>query len=84
MIKYWTKLINSDGKIIKDYVVERKKFEASLLHETLSEVCDKLDVPTPIILSKHISNLTNYNSAIFLPADFLEKVKFVKMIVEIY
>ena len=84
MLHYWTKIINDEGKIVNSTTIETKKFVVGELHGLLSQACDQLDVPTPIILSKHINNLQNYNSATFLPADFIEKINFNKMVLELY
>ena len=41
-----------------------------------------MDEATPVILKSHIMNFAKYNMTEFKPSDFIESVKFDRMIVE--
>lgn len=48
----------------------------------LAEICDKLDIPTPLLLKPHIFNYAKFNHVVFRPADFMESVQFDKLVLE--
>jgi hypothetical protein len=81
MNKIWAKIIK-DGKIVNSYVLNIKKFNPSNFHIYLVDISYKLDIPTPIILNKHIYNYSNFNSATFTLDDFIETINFDKLILE--
>ena len=82
MVKLWIKTIKKD-KIIKQTEVFRdEKFFYSKFSEYLSEGCYALDEATLVVLKSHIMNFAKYNMAEFKPSDFIESVKFDRMIVE--
>jgi hypothetical protein len=71
-MKIWIKLI-SDGKIRRQFVYEKdEKMVYSKFFEYTSEVCQKLDIPTPVILKTHIFNFAKFNRVKFTPKDFVE------------
>ena len=80
---FWLKVIN-DNKIIKNCILSLNNFYISSVYDYLNNACYKLDICTPIILNKHLDNLKNFNQTVFMPDDFIEKVSFDKMAVEIY
>lgn len=82
MVKLWIKIIKKE-KIIKQTEVDRdEKFYYSNFAEYVSEGCYALDETTPVILKSHIMNFAKYNMTEFKPSDFIESVKFDRMIVE--
>ena len=48
----------------------------------LSDICEALDVATPVLLKTHIFNYAKFNRVTFLPRDFTEPVNFDKLILE--
>lgn len=82
MIKIWVKTI-SGTKIKKSIVFEHYAlFNRENFEEAIVQVCQKLDEPSPVILSKHFNHFSNFNITEFKPCDFVESVKFDEMIIE--
>ncbi len=82
MFKIWGKVIK-DGKIIKQVTYEREdKFTYSKFFEYLADVCEALDIATPVLIKTHIFNYAKFNTVRFLPRDFAESVDFDKLILE--
>ena len=51
-------------------------------HTCLQALCGELDIPTPVILTKHISHYLKFTNCSFLPNDFVESVDFDKLVIE--
>lgn len=82
MFKIWGKVIK-DGKIINQVTYEREdKFTYSKFFEYLADVCEALDIATPVLIKTHIFNYAKFNTVRFLPRDFAESVDFDKLILE--
>jgi hypothetical protein len=69
-MKYWGKLKSGD-KISRDIIVETPDFK-----EAVNAVCDKFDLSRPLILVKHINDISNFRITVFLPDDFVESIRF--------
>lgn len=82
MFRIWAKVIR-DGKIIKQVNYERaEKFEYSEFFSYLADICEELDVATPILLKTHIFNYAKFNTVRFLPRDFAEPPEFDKLVLD--
>lgn len=46
------------------------------LYDQMVELGRELDIPVPMILTKHISELNAFTHTAFLPDDFVEEVEF--------
>lgn len=82
MVRIWAKVLKNN-KIIKDCVYE--KFEMtdySRFYDYTREICEKLDIPTPVVIKTHIFNYAKYNTVRFIPDDFVESVDFDKLVFE--
>lgn len=77
MIRIWAKVIKKH-KIIMDmeYDIPSNKMVWSLFFKVLSEICNTLDMPTPVLLKNHTLNFAKYNYVLFYPSDFVESVDF--------
>lgn len=77
MVKIWAKVMNK-SKIIKHTMLfdNVEKMDYSKFFDYMTEICHKLDVPTPIILKTHIFNYAKFNFVQFRPDDFVETVNF--------
>lgn len=82
-MKMWGK-IYIDNKIVKHHVINIENDYLTNLTMYLAEVCNELDIATPVVLNKHLDDLENYNNVIFLESDFVEQVSFDKFVVEIF
>lgn len=82
MFRIWAKVMDDDH-IIKQTVYNREeRFSYSEFFRYLAEICDELDIPTPLLLKAHIFNYAKFNHVIFRPADFMEEIGFSKLILE--
>ncbi|MDE7300731.1 MAG: hypothetical protein K2N47_01030 [Clostridia bacterium] len=82
MFRIWAKIL-SDGKIVKQLTYERdEKFSYSHFFDYLAEICDGLDIATPVLIKPHIFNYAKFNSVRFLPRDFAESVDFDYLVLE--
>ncbi len=46
-------------------------------------LCHKLDIERPVILEKHIRDLTVFNRVVFKPSDFMDSTAFDRFEIEI-
>ncbi len=82
MIRIWAKVMIKD-KIVKQTVYERSgNTDYSLFFDYVRDVCEILDVPTPVIIKTHIFNYAKYNYVRFTKADFVERIDFEKLVLE--
>ena len=82
MFKIWAKVIK-DGKIVKQLTYERaEKFSYSNFFTYLADICEGLDIATPVLMKPHIFNYAKFNTTRFLPRDFAEHVDFDRLVLE--
>ncbi len=82
MFKIWAKVI-SDGKIVKQLTYERAdKFTYSQFFNYLADICEGLDIATPILLKTHIFNYAKFNTVRFSKSDFAETPDFDKLVLD--
>ena len=68
MFRIWGKVLK-DGHIVRQVTYEREeKFSYSRFFSYLTDICDALDVPTPVLLKPHIFNYAKFNHVIFRPS----------------
>lgn len=81
-MKIWAKLI-TNGKIKKQIVYERdEKLVYSQFFDYLTDMCQKLDIPTPVLLKTHIFNFAKFNHVKFTPKDFVEHFSYDQLFLE--
>ncbi len=82
MFRIWAKVLK-EGRIIKQTTYEREeKFTYADFFHYLAEICDALDIPTPVLLKPHIFNYAKFRHVVFRPADFMETVNFDRLVLE--
>lgn len=82
MIRIWAKTIK-DNKITRSYIYESiDNFLADKFFMHLERICHEIDIPTPALLKSHINNYVDFNTASFLPRDFVESIDFDSFIIE--
>lgn len=82
MFRIWGKIIK-DGRIINQTVYESSvKFTYSDFFNYLSDICEALDIATPILLKTHIFNYAKFSTVRFIPRDFAEPVDFDKLVLD--
>ena len=82
MVRIWAKVMVKD-KIIKQTVFERfENMDYSLFFDYVREICETLDIPTPVIIKTHLFNYAKYNVLRFKKEDFVESINFDKLVLE--
>ncbi|MBE7078766.1 MAG: hypothetical protein E7380_02760 [Clostridiales bacterium] len=71
-MRIWAKLM-TEGRIKRQFVFERdEKLVYSQFFEYLTEICQALDAPTPVLTKTHIFNFAKFNHVKFVGRDFVE------------
>ena len=82
MFRIWAKVIREE-KIVKQLTYESDdKFVYSQFFKYLSDICEQLDVATPVLMKTHIFNYAKFGTVRFLPRDFAESVDFDKLVLD--
>lgn len=82
MFRIWAKVL-TEGKIVRQLTYERdEKFSYSQFFRYLADVCEGLDISTPVLLKTHIFNYAKFGTVRFIPRDFAEPVDFDKLVLE--
>ncbi len=82
MIRIWAKVMKKD-KICKSYVYESPDMmDYAEFFNYVREICEVLDIPTPIIIKTHLFNYAKYNNVKFKADDFVESIDFDKLVLE--
>ncbi len=82
MFRIWAKVIKGE-KILKQITYERDdKFTYSQFFEYLSDICEELDISTPIVLKTHIFNYAKFRTVKFTARDFTETPEFDKLVLD--
>ena len=85
-MKLWGKIRKNNQTLANEVVAIHAKhaYEIEDWSEPFASLCHKLNLSRPVILKKHIRDLTQFSHAVFLPADFLEPVDFDRFEVELF
>ena len=81
MIKIWGKVITNE-KIVKSKTV-KVDTETTTFFDMLSSMCHSLNIPTPVLLDKHVYDFNLFKICTFNQDDFIENISFDKFIVTI-
>lgn len=80
MINIWGKVFVNE-KIIKHFTVSVQPSNCTFF-DMIKTLCEGLDIPTPVLLNKHINDFNKFSMTLFKPVDFIETVNFDKFIIE--
>lgn len=80
MINIWGKIF-IDEKISKHCVVHIEPAKCSFF-DMIKQLCERLDIPTPVLLNKHVLDFNKFSMTLFKAEDFIENINFDKFIVE--
>lgn len=75
MIKIWVQTRKKD-KLTRSVIHEVDEWKAEEFDAVLRDICNTLDIPTPIALSSHKRNFEKFNITKFVRSDFVETVDF--------
>ncbi len=82
MIRIWAKVMKKD-KILKQYMFEKfTEMDYSEFFSYLKEICENLDIATPVLIKTHLFNYAKYNVVRFTQSDFVEQISFDKLVLE--
>ncbi len=82
MVRIWAKVMKNE-KIVKDTVYEDASiFDIYKFFDYLTPICEKLDIATPIVVTKHLAHFLQFRNTTFMPSDFPESVNFDKLVLE--
>lgn len=81
-MRIWAKNIK-ENKLISDYILQIDTFDIHEFPDYITNMCEKLDIPTPIILVKHIKNFLLFNSTFFSPDEFVESYPYDKFEIQL-
>lgn len=82
MVRIWAKVMIKD-KILRQCVFEKEgETDYSLFFEYVRDICETLDIPTPVIIKTHLFNYAKYNTLRFKKDDFVESIEFDKLVLE--
>ena len=82
MINIFARL-NKNHKTIKSLTYKNvKEYESGDFFFHLSEICHKLDIPTPIVIEYHRKSYEEFNFVKFKEDDFVDKVNFDYLLIE--
>ena len=73
----------TDGKIKKEFVYELKEqLTYSHFLDYMIDICQALDIPTPVVMKTHIFNFAKFNHVKFLSRDFVESLGYDYLFIE--
>lgn len=82
MIKIWAKVLKKD-KIVRQCVYEKNEnVDYSLFFEYLREICEELDVATPVLIKTHLFHYAKYRTLKFRKDDFIDGIDFDYLVLE--
>ena len=82
MVRIWAKVMKKD-KILNQYMFERfEEMDYSEFFSYLKEICENLDIATPVLIKTHLFNYAKYNVVRFTQSDFVEQISFDKLVLE--
>ncbi len=82
MFHIWAK-VYIDDHIEKQCVYRREEaFTYSAFFTYLAEICDELDIPTPVLVKAHLFRYAKFNHVVFRASDFMEEIPFTRLVLE--
>ena len=82
MVRIWAKVMKKD-KILSQYMFERQEnIDYSEFFDYLREICENLDIATPVLIKTHLFNFAKYNNVRFTQSDLVEQISFDKLVLE--
>jgi len=81
-MKIWV-ITKKNNKIVLDKIFENEKTTLASIYDLISVACDDFDIGKPLYLSKNESEIADFRRTVFYPADFIEKINFHTLEVEI-
>ena len=81
-MKIWAKLITNND-LIKDLIYESSlPISFDNYNLWVSEICNKFDIPTPVIVPYHYKNFVYYYNSVFKADDFIPSLDYDQLRIE--
>ena len=82
MQKIWAKII-TDHRVKKSIIHDcGEKVNTANFYNNVRQICEKLKIPTPVVLNTYAENFVVFNILKFRQRDFLEEVPFDALVLE--
>lgn len=84
-MKIWAKIINNqriEVSVVQEFASARPS-DLQGWSEVLHTICQQLDLSRPLILSKHLNELTRFSMTSFKKDDFMEPINFDRLELEV-
>lgn len=82
MVKIWVKTYKNKKIVKNEIMMYEGKYSEENFDEYVRLACHELDLPTPVILSVHAKNFTQFNISRFKAGDFVETIDFDELTME--
>jgi len=82
MFRIWAKTIKGEKIKKSEIFAYDGKFLDKDFNRYLIDICEQMDIPTPIVLSCHVRNFSAFNITKFKQPDFVEKIDFDALVIE--
>lgn len=82
MFAVWAKLMKGEKITVNALYEFDGQYIKDEFFDYMSHICGEMDIPVPVILDKHTKHFTDYNNTAFAKGDFVETVKFDKLVIE--
>ena len=88
-MKLWASIRDEEHRVIRESIrdfsdVKRKSAREADYSSMIGQLCEDLDLSRPILLQKHLQELSRFSHVYFHPADFMESVDFFRLEVVIF
>lgn len=80
MIKVWGKVYSKE-RLSKSKTI-KVDTQNTTFFDMLASLCQSLNIPTPVLLDKHVYDFNLFNHCTFKPDDFIEDVVFDSFVVQ--
>ncbi len=74
-MRIWAKTVNND-KITRNYMYEQPLITANNFYNCVQEICNEMDVPTPVVIDINTQHFFRFNITKFPSREFVESVDF--------
>ena len=81
-MKLWAKIIDGDHLVANIVMRNAAPLVQEEYEAFLSQICQQLDLSTPVTLRTHFVHLRRFNIVEYKPRDFIEPVDFSKFTIE--
>ena len=81
MIKVWGRVISNE-KVVKSKTV-KVDTENATFFDMLAGLCHALNIPTPVLLDKHVYDFNLFKICTFKYDDFIESIPFDRFVVSL-